>query len=122
MTAYLADPQCTEKKDAARGARKAVRRAIEAAKRYWIDGALSVVNADGTMATVGGKPMTPQAVWCAIRALQRGVRQVEEVRPLRLRKDQNGPDPALCESVVENRKLMLGHLKTVFSQGVSTLQ
>ena len=42
MAAYLADPQCTEKKDAARGARKAVRRVIEAAKRDWIDGVLSV--------------------------------------------------------------------------------
>ena len=96
MAAYMANPSSAEAKDAARGARKAVRRAVEAARSPWVDSLLKVVNADGTVNSADGKPISPQAAWHAIRALQRGPRLVEEVKPLKLRKDQNGANPALC--------------------------
>ena len=94
MAAYMANPSSAEAKDAARGAHKAVRRAVEA-PRSWVDSVLAVVNADGTVNSADGKPISPQAAWHAIRALQRGPRLVEEVKPLKLRKDQNTANPAI---------------------------
>jgi hypothetical protein len=72
MAAYMANPSSTDAKDAALGARKAVRRAVEAARSSWVDSVLSVVNADGTVNSADGKPTSPQAASHAIRALQRG--------------------------------------------------
>ena len=77
MAAYMANPSS----HAARGARKAVRRAVEAGRSSWVDSVLAVVNADGTVNSADGKPISPQAAWHAIRALQRGPRIVEEVKP-----------------------------------------
>ena len=57
MAAYMANPSSAEAKDAARGARKAVRRAVEAARSSWVDGVLAVVNADGTVNSADGKPI-----------------------------------------------------------------
>ena len=88
MAAYMANPSSAEAKDAARGARKAVRRAVEAARSSWVDSVLAVANADGTVNYADGKPISSQAAWHAIRALQRGPRLVEEVKPLNVRKDQ----------------------------------
>ena len=45
----MANPSSAEAKVAARGARKAVRRAVEAARSSWVDSVLAVVNADGTL-------------------------------------------------------------------------
>ena len=116
MAAYVANPSSAEAKDAARGARKAVRRAVEAARSSWVDSVLAVANAGGTVNSADGKPTSPQAASHAIRALQRGPRLVEEVEHLKLRKDQNGADLALCESTEENKKVMVEYLKTVFSK------
>jgi hypothetical protein len=112
----MANPSSAEAKNAARGAHEAVRRAVEAAQSSWVGSVLAVVNADGTANSAHGKPISPQAAWHAIRALQRGPRLVEEVEPLKLRKDQNGANPALCESTEENKKVMVEYLKTVFSK------
>ncbi len=38
------------------------------------------------------------------------------MKPLKLRKDENGANPALCESTEENKKVMVEYLKTVFSK------
>ncbi len=38
------------------------------------------------------------------------------MKPLKLRKNQNGANPALCGSTEENKKVMVEYLKTVFSQ------
>ena len=116
MAAYMTNPSSAEAKNAARGARKAVRRAVEAARSPWVDSVLTVVNADGTVNSADGKPISPQAAWHAIRALQRGPRLVKEVKPLKLRKDQHGANPAMCESTEENKKVMVEYLKTVFSK------
>jgi hypothetical protein len=116
MAAYMANPSSAEVRDAARGARKAVRRAVEAARSSWVDSILAVVNADGTVNSADGKPISPQAVLHATRALRRGPRLVEEVWPLKLRTYQYGADPALCESTEENKKVMVENLKTVFSK------
>jgi hypothetical protein len=89
MAAYVANPSSAEAKDAARSARKAVRRAVEAARSSWIDSVLAVVNADGTVNFAEGNPISSQAVWHAIRALWRGPRLVDEMKPLKVRKDQN---------------------------------
>jgi hypothetical protein len=59
--AYMANPSSAEAKDAARGARKAVRRAVDAARSSWVDSVLAVVNADGTVNSADGKPISPQA-------------------------------------------------------------
>jgi hypothetical protein len=77
---------------------------VEAARSSWVDTVLAVVNADGTANFADGKPISPQAAWHAIRALQRGPRLVEEVKPLKLRKDQYGANPALCESTEQKQK------------------
>ncbi len=69
MAAYMANPRSTEAKDAARGARKAVRQAVDAARSSWVDSVLAVVNADGTVNSPDGKPISPQAVWRYIYAL-----------------------------------------------------
>jgi hypothetical protein len=60
MAAYMANPSSSEAKDTARGARKAVRRAVEAARSSWVDSVLAVVNADGTVNSADGKPISPQ--------------------------------------------------------------
>ncbi len=116
MAACMANPSSAEAKDAARGARKAVRRAVEAVRSSWVNSVLAVVNADGTVNSADGNPISPQAAWHAIRALRRGPRLVEEVKPLKLRKVQNGANPALCESTEENKKFMVEYFKTVFSK------
>ncbi len=103
MAEYTANPSSAEAKDAARGARKAVRRAVEAARSYWVDSVFAAVNADGTVNYANGKPNSPQALWHAVRPLQRGLRLVEELKPLKLRKDQIGANPAMCESTEKKR-------------------
>ncbi len=45
----MANPSSAEARDAARGARKAVRLAVEAARCYWVASTLAVANADGTV-------------------------------------------------------------------------
>ncbi len=88
MAAYMANPSSAEAKDAARGARKAMRQALETfARSSWVDSIFAVENAYGTGNSADGKTISPQAVWHAICALQRGLRLVEEVKPLKLRKD-----------------------------------
>ncbi len=52
----------------------------------------------------------------ACDSCSRGPRLVEEVKPLKLRKYQNGTNPALCESTEENKKVMVEYLKTVLSK------
>ncbi len=56
--------------------------------------------------------------WHAIRSLQRWPRLVEEVKPLKLQRYQNGANPALCESTEKKKKIkvMVEYLKTVFSK------
>jgi hypothetical protein len=95
MAAYIANPSSAEAKNAARGAHKAVRRAVEAARSPWVDSVLAVVNVDGTVNSADVKSILSQAAWHAIRALQRGPCLVEEVKPLKLRKDQNTANPAI---------------------------
>jgi hypothetical protein len=80
MAAYMANPSSAEAKDAARDECKAVRRALEAARSSWVDSVLAIVNADGTVNSADGDPISPQAAWHAIRALQRGPRLVEEMK------------------------------------------
>ncbi len=74
-------------------ARKAVRRAVEAARSSWVDSVLAVVNADGTVNSADGKPISPQAALHAIRALQRGPRLVEEVFEAAERSNWRKPGP-----------------------------
>ncbi len=88
-------------RDSARSARKTVRRAV-------------VVNADSTVNSADEKPISPQAVRHAIRAFQRWPRLVEEVKLLKLRKYQNGANPALYQSA--EYKKMLGSNILVFSK------
>jgi hypothetical protein len=38
------------------------------------------------------------------------------MKPLKLQKDQNGTNPALCESTELNKKVMVEYLKTFFSK------
>jgi hypothetical protein len=74
MAAYVANPSSAEAKDAARGARKAVRRAVEAAHCSWVDSVLVVVNADGTENSADEKPITTQYLWHTVRAFRCGPR------------------------------------------------
>jgi hypothetical protein len=57
--AYMVNQSSAEAKDAARGARRAVRRAVEAARSSWVDTVLAVMNADGTVNSEDGKPISP---------------------------------------------------------------
>ncbi len=75
-----------------------------------------MVNADGAINYADRKPKSPQVIWNAIRALQRGSRLVEEFKPLKLRKDQNDANTAICDLTEENKKVMVEYLKTVFSK------
>ncbi len=88
---------------------------MEAARSSWVDSVLAVVNADGTVNSANGTPISPQAAWHAIRALQRGPRLVEEVKPLKLWKDQNDANAAPCESTEERKKVLVENLEAVFS-------
>ena len=74
IAAYMANPSSAEAKDAARGARKTVRRVVEAARYSWVDSFLALVSADGMVNSAVGKPISPQAAWHAIRVLRRGPR------------------------------------------------
>ncbi len=74
----MANPSSAEAKDATRGALKALRRVVVAARSSWVDSVLAVANLDGTVNSADGKPISPQAVWHEIRALQRGPRLVDE--------------------------------------------
>ncbi len=82
MAAYMANPSSAEAKDVARGAHKAVRRAVEAARSSWVNCVLAVVNADGTVNFADGRPILQQGAWRAICALQRGLSLIEEVKSL----------------------------------------
>ncbi len=112
MVAYMANPDNAEAKDAARSTRKAVRRAVKTARCSWVDSVLAVANAYGTVNYAGGKPISAQAVWQVIRVRKRGSRLVEELRSLKLPKDQNGVNPALCELTEEIKKVVVEYLKT----------
>ena len=72
--AYMDNPSSAEMKHAARGARKAVRRAVETSLSSWVDSVLAVVHADGRVNYADEKTISPQAIWHAIGALQRGPR------------------------------------------------
>ncbi len=74
MAAYMANPSSAEAKYAAATGGGSCRSS-------WVDSVLAVVNADGTVNSADGNPISPQAAWHAIRALRRGPRLVEEVKP-----------------------------------------
>ena len=95
-------------------ARKAVRRAVEEAKEAWTMKLVGEINY--RQSADDRRELAPKEVWQVIRALQKGPRVVVEITPMTLRKDQASGMGDMCETVGENRDVMVEELRKTFSK------
>jgi hypothetical protein len=95
-------------------ARKDVKRKVKQALTDWTEHVVAEVN--GKESSNGRRPMTPRDIWAAIRELSNGPRTAKDLKPLRLRKDQqSGGASTLCSNPEENTQVMVENLKKTFS-------
>ena len=93
-------------------ARTAVKKAIAAAEKVWVDTVLGDVNRLNKGEDDSGRPIDPKQAWDAVRQAQQGMSGVKEIRPMKVRR----PDEPLSDDPAEHMKVMVENLGNLFSQ------
>jgi hypothetical protein len=112
-SAYFNHPT-NELKLTLKKARKAVKRKVKQALTDRTEHVVAEVN--GKASSNDRRPLTPKDIWAAIRESSNGPRTAKDLKPFRLRKDQQpGGANTLCSNLEENTQVMVENLKKTFS-------
>jgi exonuclease III len=103
-----------ETAEAARRARKQVRREVEQAKKIWLDELVAWI--EGRQAN--GAPVYPKMVWSTVNEIREGPRKARTLENKTVRADQSssGDAATLCGTQEENRAVWTEELKRTFSK------
>jgi hypothetical protein len=95
-------------------ARKDVKRKLKQALTDWTEHVVAEVN--GKESSNDRSPLMLKDIWAAIRDLSNGPGTAKDLKPLRLRKDQqSGGASTLCSNREENTQVMVENLMKTFS-------
>jgi hypothetical protein len=90
-----------------------MKRKVKQALTGWTKHVVAAVN--GKESSNDRRPLTPRDIWAAKRELSNGPKTAKDLKPLRLRRDQqSGGTSTLCSNPEENTQVTVENLKKTF--------